>query len=153
MTAQAPEIIYYRGNKYRLIVEPLEMYLRKKIIKPRIKRYSTANRRGYIGTWKIENEKLYLEKLYSHNREEMKLKSKLFPEIDGLVFAEWYSGSLVCPHGEAIRYIHAGYESAYERYLILNVEQGKLKNEQDLSLEEYNDWRLMMRKSKPWWKR
>jgi hypothetical protein len=153
MTAQASEIIYYRGNRYRLIVEPLERYLRKKIIRPRIKGYSTANWRGYIGTWKMDNEKLYLEKLHSHHGEEMKLKVKLFPEIDGSVFAEWYSGSLICPHGEMVQYIHAGYASSYERYLILNVEQGKLKNEQDLSLEEYNDWRLMMRKSKPWWKR
>jgi hypothetical protein len=140
VTAQYPEKLYFRGNEYRLIVEPLEMYFKTYLARPKIRSSSTANYRGYIGTWKIENGKLYLEKLNSRDGKEMELKTKLFPEADGSVFAGWYSGTLICPHGEMDQYVHAGYASTYERYLLLNVEQGELKGEQDLSLEEYNEW-------------
>jgi len=38
------------------------------------------------------------------------------------VFAEWFSGELRIPMGKEIQYIHMGYESLYERDLIIHIE-------------------------------
>lgn len=58
MTAQCRERLIYNGEEYYLATEPLASYLIKHDI--RFIAPHTACWRGYIGSWLIEDNKLYL---------------------------------------------------------------------------------------------
>jgi len=62
-TAQIPETLIYEGKELPLMSTPLEDYFNDERKRPEFYPYSTACWRGYVGTWKIENGKLYLMKL------------------------------------------------------------------------------------------
>jgi len=40
------------------------------------------------------------------------------------VFADWFSGTIICPYGDLVHYIHMGYESIYENDLYIEVLNG-----------------------------
>jgi len=40
------------------------------------------------------------------------------------VFAEWFCGEIRVPLGKEIHYVHMGYESMYERDLIIHIKEG-----------------------------
>lgn len=88
MTMQAREIIEYRGEEYSLYDFPLERFKKQHPEFPFWGRCSAAWR-GYVGHWKIEQDKLYLCSL-SWGQHTMK---DLFGDSEP-VFAQWYSGSL-----------------------------------------------------------
>lgn len=88
MTIQAREIIQYRGKSYSLYDFPLEPFKKQHPEFPFPGRCSAAWR-GYVGHWKIEQDKLYLclLGLGQHTMEEVFGHSEP-------VFAQWYSGFL-----------------------------------------------------------
>lgn len=75
---------------------------------------STACYRGYVGSWEIREDRLYLNGL-----------SGCFSLVgDEPLFADWVSGTLNVPRGELISYIHMGFASLYEEEIHLTVENG-----------------------------
>lgn len=42
------------------------------------------------------------------------------------VFAEWFTGVLRVPQGRQVEYVHAGFASRYEGYLLLQIERGRV---------------------------
>jgi len=48
----------------------------------------------------------------------------LFPGSAGRVFADWVTGTFRVPQGNMIEYVHMGYESRYESYLLLQIDHG-----------------------------
>ena len=62
MTTQAGEILSYNGEKTTIATEPLKPYLETRSDISFIFE-STALVRGYIGSWKIKNKKLFLVSL------------------------------------------------------------------------------------------
>ena len=81
MTAQIREKLKYNGKIYHLAAEPLYPYLVEHKIK--FVSSSTACWRGYVGSWLIEDDHLYLVdlKAYIPQREspvEIKLKNENF---------------------------------------------------------------------------
>jgi hypothetical protein len=76
--------------------------------------FSTACWRGYIGTWEVKDGRLYLVNLQGS-----------YEVVGGEpVPAEWVSGWLRVPRGEALEYVHMGFESVYEEELQLRFEGG-----------------------------
>ncbi len=123
MTTQAGEILSYNGEKTTIATEPLKPYLETRsdinfIFK------STALVRGYIGTWKIKNKKLYLISLigFIENNEKVDL-NYLFPNKKE-VFADWFSGQIRIPEGNLLKEINLGYASVFERDRVLNFNKG-----------------------------
>ena len=123
MTTQAGEILSYNGEKTTIATEPLKPYLETRsdinfIFK------STALVRGYIGTWKIKNKKLYLVSLigFIENNEKVDLNC-LFPNKKE-VFADWFSGQIKIPDGNLLKKINLGYASVFERDRVLNFNKG-----------------------------
>ncbi len=123
MTTQAGEILSYNGEKTTIATEPLKPYLETRsdinfIFK------STALVRGYIGTWKIKNKKLYLISLigFIENNEKVDL-NYLFPNKKE-VFADWFSGQIRIPEGNLLKEINLGYASVFERDRALNFNKG-----------------------------
>lgn len=109
MTAQCRERLIYNGEEYYLATEPLASYLIKHDI--RFIAPHTACWRGYIGSWLIEDNKLYLVDLKANISEGNKKFGAdkevgldfLFPG-QTKVFANWYSEVIRIPHGKMIKY-------------------------------------------------
>lgn len=107
-TFQAGDILKYEGGTFRTPVFPLEQFgpvADKKLrleIEPNTR--STGNYRGYVATWEVQSNKLYLvaingwiaESFDSHKRATLEL---LFPGRvkDDRVFADWFSGRIFTP--------------------------------------------------------
>ena len=125
MTAQAAEILHYKGRELALCAEPLDLYLANNDIKFDSESISTACWRGYIGEWLIESRRLYLIGIADLDDKPIAL-SRIFPDNPKRVFAHWVTGELRCPEGKLLNYIHMGYASIHERDLFLEFRQGEL---------------------------
>jgi hypothetical protein len=128
MTIQAGDILSYNGEKTTIATEPLKPYLETRSDVSFIFK-STALVRGYIGTWKIKNKKLYLVTLvgFIENNEKVDLKY-LFPNKTE-VFADWFSGDIRIPEGDLLQNINIGYASVFARDRVLNFNKGQLISE------------------------
>jgi len=92
---------------------------------PRFKLNSTALWRGYVGSWEIVDDRLYLIGLNGTLEDGSKASlATIFPEFPERVFAHWYSGMIRIPQGKRLEYVHMGYGSIFERDLLLDVERG-----------------------------
>jgi hypothetical protein len=133
-TAQFPDIIIYNGKEYALMSNPLESYFGTNHPRPKnlFKFSCTANWRGYIAKWKIDNGKLYLMKVMSGdcsaNPAEIDVSSIFLQKLP--VEATWFNGILRIPRGKLLSYVHMGYGSVYEEDLILTISSGKLIHEE-----------------------
>jgi len=127
MTAQYPEKITYNDLPARLCSQPLDSYFDFTDEPwPFERSRNTALWRGYIGTWELIADRLYLvniDALSSEGKEVFPLDS-LFPGFPNRVFAHWYSGTLRICKGKQVEYVHAGFGSTYEDEYFLSVEQG-----------------------------
>ena len=127
MTAQVPDYITYKNKEYALFENPLLPFLIENSIQ--FSSTSTANYRGYIANWEIresdEGRKLFLTRLQANLPPKEKFSlDDLFANCEDGVFADWYSGSLKCPFGRQLEYVHAGYASVYEFELLFEIEKG-----------------------------
>jgi hypothetical protein len=87
----------------------------------------TALWRGYIGTWELDDDRLYLLSLdVPFSKGASPDMSRIFPHASGRVFADWFSGTLMLPQGERIERIHHGDGGRCERELRLTFEKGRL---------------------------
>ena len=161
MTAQFRESIKIDGKIYSLITEPLEFLIAKEFNGnkegfpdgyPTLYPSCTACWRGYIGHWIIDDDQLWLEDMRGSDVEEsdkiyvevaqyqLKLldwRKTLFDHQKGNIKAEWFTGELVIEMGKLIEYIHMGYSSQYEKYMIINTKKGNVINKKTLSNQEY----------------
>jgi hypothetical protein len=44
---------------------------------------------------------------------------------------------LVLPHGKLVNYVHMGYASTYENYILLEIDGGNLKKEKKFNYKDY----------------
>jgi hypothetical protein len=125
MTAQIAERLIYEGRETSMCSEPLGDYFAFGGEKPEFEATCTALWRGYVGTWEIECDRLYMTSLHGvlKGGGEATLDT-VFPGYPKRVFAHWYSGSLRIPEGQMLEYVHMGYGSTYERDLIVEIEKG-----------------------------
>jgi hypothetical protein len=147
-TAQFPEIIQVDGKTESLTAEPLGKYLdnpdKFKILKENTNLGTcTALWRGYVGYWEIKNSKLLLNKIETGScaKETRKVLplDKLFPGKPQPVFADWYSGTLTVPRGKLVEYVHAGYASRYEKYLIMEIKEGVVVKQRIVKDQDRNN--------------
>lgn len=152
MTAQVREILFYNGEKHFLSSEPLKPLLEiigddNPFPKPRI--CSTACWRGYVGTWEIVENKLFLVGLRGFPEENKELSlDNIFPNLNK-VFAEWFSGEIKIPQGKMLHYEHMGYMSIYEKDLFFKFRKGNLvakrevDNTKDFDPDDPMGWRKL----------
>ena len=125
MTAQAPDYIRLAGRDLPLYSEPLEQFFELTGTKFGFVAPSTALWRGYIATWEIVDNRLYLVKLESHLPDDQTGSlGDLFPGFPNRVFAHWYHGDLCIPQGREVGYIHAGFGTIHESTLCFSVRGG-----------------------------
>ncbi|CAK0767990.1 conserved hypothetical protein [Gammaproteobacteria bacterium] len=125
MTAQATEKLYYEGLKVGMCSEPLELYFLFSGESPKFDSHCSGLWRGYVGTWKIKDGRLYLIELQGWLEDGNNVTlATLFPDFPDRVFAHWYSGTIRIPQGKILNYVHMGYESTYEKDILLKIEKG-----------------------------
>lgn len=124
MTVQFEEELIYNGKRYNMTSLPLTSYPKEKNIKWEPRGFFSACWRGYIGTWSIEDNKLYLLRIESLGIPE-EVINHIFNGQEK-VFAQWYTGRLCIPLGEILHREYYGPPPVYEKDLFLEIENGIL---------------------------
>jgi hypothetical protein len=125
MTAQLHEVVIIEGDTLSMaFVPPLpdnhprvvaETDERMEALRARNRLlFSTACWRGYQGTWRIDDGKLYLASLEGRYR-------LLGGEP---LFADWVTCVLRVPRGNRLHYVHMGFGSIYEMEIHVKIERG-----------------------------
>lgn len=129
MTAQATETLNYKGETLALCEEPLGDYFALAGIEAPFEAPHTALWRGYVGTWEIVDDRLYLVDLkgWAKTGAEVGL-DLLFPDFPSRVFAHWVNGALRATRGKQLKYVHAGFASVYEQDLFFQFDDGMLQS-------------------------
>lgn len=125
-TAQIPDLIIVDGQRQLLQYPPMVDWALVRQQAPAVTPKGggcTASWRGYQAIWRIQDKRLYLSSINeapcgSSEKDEIVMK----PPIP----ANWVNQLLIVPQGEELEYVHMGFASAYERYLILAVENGQV---------------------------
>jgi len=150
-TPQMPDNIFYKGKKYCLLHNfPMDSYFKKYPEKhPRKDFYiSTALKRGYLATFEIKENQLYVKDIESRIQgTKIDEKGKVVPNFKSvmnevfpnkkLVKINWVTGLFVLPVEKANLNVAYGDYPIYENYIILEIEKGILIREKELTHEEY----------------
>jgi hypothetical protein len=150
-TAQTPDKIIYNGKEYRLNSNPLEPYFEKFPDKrPKSEIMSTSLWRGYVATFEVRDNQLFLKDIEilcsdTTSKETFSIKwrsviNDVFPDQNNIKI-DWFTGILVIPYGELINYVHMGYGSTYENYILLEFDQGNLKQDLQMNYKEYEKFK------------
>lgn len=143
MTAQAPEGLIYEGQELHMYSQPLNSYFAYAGIDPPFQYMGSHVFRGYVGTWEILNDRLYLVHLTATllDGKEASLET-FFPGFPDRVFAHWATDRLCVPRGRVVRYVRIGYGNQHERYLLIDIESGVVKavHEHRPDYSEVEDW-------------
>jgi len=125
MTAQIAEKLLYEGQERAMCTEPLGDFFALGGESPAFANTNTALWRGYVGTWEIVNDRLYLVGLSGTLEDGAKATLEtVFPGYPDRVFAHWYSGTLRLPDGKRLEYVHMGYASNYESDILISIQRG-----------------------------
>ena len=68
MTAQAGELLVFKGNIYSMNCEPFSQFVQKNNLKLYFIATNSALWRGYFGEWEITDKKLYLTKISGNGK-------------------------------------------------------------------------------------
>ncbi len=127
MTAQFGERLIFEGRDMAMFSEPLGDYFALGGSNPEFEFTCTALWRGYVGTWEIVNDRLYMVGLTGTLKDGTKATLEtVFPGYPDRVFAHWYSGTLQLPEGVLLEYVHMGYSRTFERDRLLKIRNGIL---------------------------
>ncbi len=131
-TNQLSDLLIYNNDTLELLSDPLEILyppdttfqLIKKLYGYHHVCWNSQCWKGYIGEWKIINNKLCLTKLYNCCKGNLPNLKELFPNnyINNYVHADWVSESIYSPQGKQISQNPILYETELE----LNFKNGIL---------------------------
>lgn len=153
-TAQAPDILIMDNDNKRLCTNPLESLFSKNpslkekfddIFSRRNGIVSTACWRGYIAKFKVVDSSLYIVDITikTSDSETNRIKTiSIFSELleaDRPVSCDFYSGMLVIPQGDMVKYVHGDYLSEYEKYILMKITGGKIEAKGEYSLQDYRE--------------
>lgn len=166
MTMQAQERILIDGETHYMSSEPLSPYLKEHpynfevVRKPNGRMTflgSSGNHRRYVGTWLIQDNKLWLYSLWSLNNNvavrwvgdllEFKpyilnpegCEERGLPNPDGPVLAKWYSGFLHVGNGAHKKDSILDIVQEYERYLVFKISNGNVEGIRHMTYEETSE--------------
>lgn len=150
-TAQAPDKIFYNGKEYKLHSNPMEEYFKKfPEKKPKSGVISSALWRGYIATFEITENNLFLKDIVIMDLSKTDRKSSqaawtsVLSQVvtdDKKLKIDWLTGLLVLPHGEIVNYVHMGYGTTYENYILLEIDKGEFNRAKEFDHKEYEKFK------------
>ena len=136
-----PEIVIIDGLEKSTYYEPLSEYINRE----RISFASNFNySRGYVSTWEIKLNRLYLIDLSGHiQKEGGSLNDTFKVGLDYLfnekkIFAEWFSGEIVVNDGEIMEFSYRGSYPKFEFEITLSFENGVLIKQNNFKQQNTN---------------
>nr|WP_321411245.1 energy transducer TonB [uncultured Carboxylicivirga sp.] len=133
-TEQTPDVLIYKSDTIFIDFYPLEKLMKSdSIIRNKIIDYSDTTCmssscwRGHIGTWKIENDSLFLIELvngcedYRFSLEQVFGKQKV---NNKKVFANWVTKNIGAVFGEFLRFDVENWESIYSNTFYCDIKNG-----------------------------
>ena len=130
MTTQSTENLIYRNEMLDMADYPLSTSPNLARVSKKLMVTLTCCWRSYIGTWEIDDNRLYLIKIDATFKDNTKVEmTDLFPDSPDRVFADWFSGQVVCNCGDLIDFD----EQIYEEDLILTFKNGVLVKEKTIN--------------------
>ena len=146
MTFQIRDILYFEGEKYFLEQELLESKIKLDLrLEPKLKGISTDCWRGYVATFEIINSELILTDLIlvenTNELDKEDFLNKLF-ENNNKQKVVWLN-SLIVLYNKVLKFRFPEVPSShdYEEYIILEMENGNLKDFKLLNLSEFNSFK------------
>ena len=137
-TEQVPDILIYKHEKLYLQTgwghpSPFETYFLQNNIDSPFKMLSTANYRGFIASWEIKGDKLYLTYIDDKKSKSNQLHKIFKNTKSNAVFANWFSGMIVA---ENFSYLteDAGFDSFFNYYIY--VKKGIVQKVDRVSISE-----------------
>jgi hypothetical protein len=133
-TGQIGDVLTLDGKKYEIQTNPLRPWLEGNPEKiPESNVWSSDNWRGYIASWEIDKDRLLLrdikvlvaEEGTGHDTDYKSVISEVFPQSTPIL-AEWFTGHIIIPTGKLVKYVHMGYASTYDKYVVLRIESGNV---------------------------
>jgi hypothetical protein len=125
MSVQVKDSIIIKGDKYYLYTTPLDSYWTKRNLKPPIRPTKSTCWRGYIATWEIFQESLYLINILFYSHHGNLGLDYLFPDNTGKVKANWYTGELQIPIGDELYREHME-DPIYDSNWYISIKKGKI---------------------------
>jgi hypothetical protein len=136
MTAQIADIIYLQNRKMHLLTNPLELYwIRNNKDRPEFVPTETC-KRGYVATWEIKDEQLFLKKIegtylrtnffLAKKPVSYSLKNFFSLRKTDDIRASWFSGKLRIPVAKMTQYVDSNYDSRFEKEQILTINNGEV---------------------------
>lgn len=143
-TAQAPDELKIGDRTHALHSNPLRP-IAETVMKrlPPSQVVSSDLWRGYIATFAVREERLYLDDVrvpVSGDEEYRSVMKELFDDPAPRI-ATWYTGNLIVPPGELVEYVHMGYASTYSAYTIVTVVNGEVRKQRELNQDEFEQFR------------
>jgi hypothetical protein len=151
-TAQQGDVLRLNGKQYFIYTNPLKLYLQENPGKlPKSEVGSTGLWRGYVASWEVKDGHLLLVDVgilksvsqpgqKGFSTEISSVMSEMFPN-EKTVPARWFSGHIIIPDGKLVKYVHMGYASIYERYIVLRIEKGAVSRQWTTDAEEFIKFR------------
>jgi hypothetical protein len=137
-TEQQPDILIYNGERYNLTIYPMEYYFKnfpeKHPLRLRSSPPPTSLYRGYIATFEIIQNELWVIDLKNSNN--VSIINEVLNGLDRMK-VDWFNGRLVIPQGSLVIYM------TYERYIILQIQNGNFIREININNEQYIELRGM----------
>ena len=143
-TGQAAEIIIIGQDTLAMLACPLgQDSLLSVQVEERLSKesMSTGLWRGYIGFWRLENSKLYLEKITEeipdstgkYTLEEVDIHG-IFDAYkeNGRILASWFSDDIRVVDGERVYYNHMGFDRHYTTETIYTLKKGIVKRQKEI---------------------
>ena len=142
-TRQVGDRLVFNGDTVWIYSAPLEAYFQKKgertigEIDFNSGRWgNTALWRGYVATWQLENDSLFLIRLQSDFIPERSIDFDIKSEFGtNRVFAQWVTDSIISAHGASLHTLSRIYET--EKHL--TFEQGKLIATKEINFLERDE--------------
>ena len=125
MCIQVKDTIIVNGEKYRLHCCPLDNYWTKGNPKPKIQVPRSTCWRGYVATWEIFQESLYLVNILFYSPHGNLGLDYVFPGNTGKVKARWYTGELQIPIGDELYQEHME-DPVYNSNWYISIKKGKI---------------------------
>lgn len=131
-TAQYGDRLIIEKDTFWINTNPLESYFEKKGVRTingeEMQGSCTALWRGYVATWKLQNDSLFLIRIQTDYCGDKPIDLDVKKEFGtNQVFANWVNYTIMQTKGELIQYVHMGYMSIYEQEIYYTFDNGKLK--------------------------
>lgn len=145
-TGQMGDKLIYKGKTLEMTSNPLEVYFKNNpSLRPKSPIIMTSLWRGYVATFELADKQIKVKDIEIMVKDSIKNPNRyIWSSVYEQVFKnsasaklDWYTGLLVVPTGKMLQYVHMGYSSTFESYLLLEIDKGNLITEKNMTNKAY----------------